>query len=66
MIVTCPRCLTKFNLPEEKMVSGARLQLHCSRCAWDFIFSPLAEEIEPPVESESVITIGGGRDRGRI
>lgn len=44
MIVTCPRCLTKFNLPGEKTASGAELQLHCSRCGWDFLFSPLDED----------------------
>ncbi|MCD6534863.1 MAG: DUF3426 domain-containing protein [Deltaproteobacteria bacterium] len=36
MIVTCPRCLTKFNLPEGTSVSGAELNLHCSRCGCDF------------------------------
>ncbi len=53
MIVTCPRCLTKFNLPEEKLVSDAKLQLHCSRCAWDFIFSPVAEDEELEKEGEA-------------
>lgn len=46
MIVTCPRCLTKFNLPEEMSVSGAELNLHCSRCGWDFIFSPPPSDLE--------------------
>jgi hypothetical protein len=46
MIVTCPRCLTKFNLPEEMLVSGAELNLHCSRCGWDFIFSPPPSDLE--------------------
>ena len=40
MIVTCPRCLTKYNLLEEKLVPGAELNLHCSRCSWEFLFSP--------------------------
>ena len=44
MIVTCPRCLTKFNLPEEKLASGAELNLHCSRCGWDFPFSSQSSE----------------------
>ncbi len=61
MIVTCPRCLTKFNLPDEKMVPEAKLQLHCSRCGWEFLFSPLPEDDElqvnsdpslPPIEEE--------------
>ena len=46
MIVTCPRCLTKFNLPEEMLVSGAELNLHCSRCGWDFIFPPPPSDLE--------------------
>ncbi|MBN2809440.1 MAG: zinc-ribbon domain-containing protein [Deltaproteobacteria bacterium] len=46
MIVTCPRCLTKFNLPDDKVGHGAKLQLHCSRCGWDFLFSPLEVELE--------------------
>ncbi|MEA3332818.1 MAG: DUF3426 domain-containing protein [Pseudomonadota bacterium] len=46
MIVTCPRCLTKFNLPEGKSVSGAELNLHCSRCGWDFFFSPQPSDLE--------------------
>ncbi len=44
MIVTCPRCLTKFNLPEEIVAPGAKFQLHCSRCGWDFLFSLLDED----------------------
>ena len=39
MIVTCPRCMTKYNLPGEKLTSGAELNLHCSRCGWEFLFS---------------------------
>ena len=46
MIVTCPRCLTKFNLPEGKLAPGAELNLHCSRCGWDFLFSPQPSDPE--------------------
>ncbi len=40
MIVTCPRCLTKFNLPEDKLTPDTKLNLHCSRCGSEFLFSP--------------------------
>ena len=53
MIVTCPRCLTKFNLPEDKLAPGTELNLHCSRCGSEFLFSPQypdndQESPEPP------------------
>ncbi len=44
MIVTCPRCLTKYNLPDEKLASGAEFNLHCSRCGWEFLFSSKESE----------------------
>ena len=40
MIVTCPRCLTKYNLPDEQLALGVELNLYCSRCGWEFLFSP--------------------------
>lgn len=40
MIVTCPRCLTKFNLPEDKLTPDTKLNLHCSHCGSEFLFSP--------------------------
>ena len=40
MIVTCPRCLTKFSLPDENLSPGIEVNLHCSRCQEEFRFSP--------------------------
>lgn len=54
MIVTCPRCLTKFNLPEGKLAPGAELNLHCSRCGWDFLFSPQSSEDLQDISVESL------------
>jgi len=63
MIVTCPRCLTKYNLSEEKLTSGAEFNLHCSRCGWEFLFSSQnpdgdpggADASLPPVVEELVV-----------
>ncbi len=38
MIVTCPRCLTKFNLPDENLSPGIEVNLRCSRCNEEFSF----------------------------
>jgi hypothetical protein len=40
MIVTCPRCLTKFNLPDENLNPGIEVNLRCSRCKEEFRFAP--------------------------
>jgi len=39
MIVTCPRCLTKFNLPDENLSPAIEVNLRCSRCKEEFNFS---------------------------
>lgn len=39
MIVTCPRCLTKFNFPDENLSPGIEIDLRCSRCEEEFSFS---------------------------
>jgi|GEM_PF-1590238 len=39
MIVTCPRCLTKLNLPDENLNPGIEVNLRCSRCKEEFNFS---------------------------
>ncbi len=60
MIVTCPRCLTKFNLPDENLSPSVEVNLRCSRCKEEFSFSlqddsSIREEaIDPlPVVEES-------------
>lgn len=58
MIVTCPRCLTKYNLPEEKLTPSAELNLHCSRCGWEFLFSsqsPDGDQESAKTPSPSVV-----------
>ncbi len=39
MIVTCPRCLTKFNLPDENLDLNTEINLRCSRCEEEFVFT---------------------------
>ncbi len=63
MIVTCPRCLTKFNLPDENLSPGIEVNLRCSRCQEEFSFSPqgdssvIEDTIDPlPETKESDIT----------
>lgn len=48
MIVTCPNCKTKFNLPEEAARPGAKLR--CSVCK--FVFN-LPESAVPPPQEDS-------------
>jgi len=52
MLVTCPRCLTKYSLSEESLVSRDDVRLRCSRCGWDFfleqaeVFSETIDEVD--------------------
>jgi len=55
MLVTCPRCLTKYNLPEESLVSRDDVRLHCSRCDWNFLLEQ-AEVIAETAEDAAVAT----------
>lgn len=75
MIVTCPRCLTKFNLPDESMESGVEVDLRCSRCAEEFRFSPqddssIAEDVIDPlaaaVESSGITTDSAEIDQSEL
>ena len=38
MIVTCPRCLTKFNFSDENQVFGAEINFRCGRCREEFVY----------------------------
>ena len=38
MIVNCPRCQTKYNLPDEKITEAVTLR--CARCDFEFDFTP--------------------------
>ncbi len=56
MIVTCPRCLTKFSLPDENLSPGIEVNLRCSRCREEFRFSPqddsrFVEDVADPLAS---------------
>ena len=36
MVVTCPRCLTKFNFTDESQTFGAEINFRCCRCQEEF------------------------------
>lgn len=49
MIVACPNCQSKYNLPEEKIApKGSKVR--CARCKEVFTVKPPAAEPAPPVE----------------
>ncbi len=37
MVVTCPRCLTKFNFTDESLAFGAEINFRCCRCQEEFV-----------------------------
>jgi predicted Zn finger-like uncharacterized protein len=48
MIVQCPNCDTKYNLPSDKFKAGAKMK--CSSCKHVFAMGAAAEEEEPQFE----------------
>ncbi|SMF33746.1 DUF3426 domain-containing protein [Desulfovibrio gilichinskyi] len=50
MIITCPNCETKFNLPDSKIPAGGA-KVKCSKCANVFKVTPPALEPEDEVAS---------------
>ena len=50
MIITCPNCATKFNLPDSKIPAGGA-KVKCSKCANIFKVPPPALEPEDEVAS---------------
>ena len=53
MIVTCPNCQTKYNLPDDKVPAGGA-KVKCSKCAHVFKALPPAPEPEPATPEEEV------------
>ncbi|GAB7024542.1 DUF3426 domain-containing protein [Salidesulfovibrio brasiliensis] len=53
MIVTCPNCQTKYNLPEDRIPAGGT-KVKCSRCSHVFKADPPApeDEVENLLEEE--------------
>jgi hypothetical protein len=37
MLITCPRCLTRYRLAEERVGGRLELDLLCSRCGFEFV-----------------------------
>ncbi len=58
MIITCPRCLTKFSLPDENLSPGVELNLRCSRCREEFRFSPQADNSAVEDAADPLATVG--------
>ncbi len=58
MLVSCPRCLTKYRLAEEGLPEQPELDLLCSRCGFEFVFTRPRGRVEglapepPEVERE--------------
>ncbi len=46
MIVTCPRCLTKFNFSDEYRIAGVEINFRCSRCRQEFVFTPEEDSVD--------------------
>ena len=57
MIVTCPRCLTKFNLPDENLESNLTLNLRCSRCLEEFLCPVVREEVLPLSDGMASVSV---------
>lgn len=57
MIIQCPKCETKFRVPQEKVAKGA-VKVRCSKCAHVFVVRQDAQSLEtiaasrPPAPSE--------------
>lgn len=56
MIVQCPNCSTKYNLPEDK-IPDAGIKVQCSKCGHQFKAEkpkpePVAPVVEPVIEAE--------------
>jgi len=60
MIVTCPRCLTKFNLPDENLESNLTLNLRCSRCLEEFLCPVVREEVPPLSDGMASVSVNVG------
>jgi predicted Zn finger-like uncharacterized protein len=57
MIVTCPRCLTKFNLPDENLELNLTLNLRCSRCLEEFLCPVVREEVLPLSDGMASVSV---------
>ena len=55
MVVTCPRCLTKFNFTDESQAFGAEINFRCCRCQEEFVatFQDLAVTLTDVIASLS-------------
>ncbi len=49
MIIACPNCQTKYNLPESKLAPGGS-KVKCARCAHVFLAKPPAMSLEDTAE----------------
>ncbi len=62
MIVSCPNCSTKFNLPDDKVVAGAKLR--CTVCKEVFALPDANEAVheeqtnEQPIEKQEELSLG--------
>lgn len=54
MIVTCPNCQTKYNLPEDRIPAGGT-KVKCSRCSHVFKAEPPAPAPSPEDEVENLL-----------
>ncbi|WP_243544366.1 DUF3426 domain-containing protein [Pseudodesulfovibrio tunisiensis] len=50
MIITCPNCQTRYNLPEDRLAPGGS-KVKCSKCAHVFKAAPPTDTPEEEVES---------------
>ena len=57
MIVTCPRCLTKFNLPDENLELNVAINLRCSRCQEEFL-CPAPDDDGPVLDEADFSSTG--------
>jgi predicted Zn finger-like uncharacterized protein len=60
MLITCPRCLTKFELAEAGLPATAELRLRCSRCGWEFAQPRPVVDAEPMVAAPVVDAVDEG------
>lgn len=65
MIVTCPNCSTRYNLPDDKIPEGGA-KVKCSKCTHVFKTDPpkvsVEEEVESLLESDSPADTQAGDD----
>lgn len=57
MLVTCPRCLTKYRLAEEILAGRRQLDLLCSRCEFTFVLPGSEVGSEAELEKQTEIPV---------